>query len=197
MSVGKQISETIDKMQAGDPEGALFQLCATIEVTANKEFGRQGGSCYKDFIHQNLALITSVAFEGLKGHNLHIAYDHPKLKRNPDGVVPVQDILYHVVRCGLYHEAALPDSLKFTNEGEIRTDENGVLILPSALIYGLIIAVVVSPSNQDERAPKESMLKLGGFGIPVNKLWGRRGELLWLMDAVAEARRLLNAASAT
>lgn len=197
MSVGKRVSDTIDKMEAGDPDGALFQICAAVDFTAKNEFSNSGRRSYKDFIHQNLGLITDIAFGGRKILNLNLAYDHPEIKKNADGCVPVQDIFYHAVRCGLYHKTSLPDNLKFTDEMQIRIEEDGVLVLPSALIYGLITAVVVSPANRDEHAPKEGMLNFGDFPIPINKLWGRRDELLWLLDAVNEVKRLHTAASAT
>ncbi len=196
MTVGTRVSDTIDKMEISDPEGALFQICAAIDATAKTEFGKSGGSSYKNFIHQNLGLITDIAFGGCKILNLHLEYDHPKLKKNTDGCVPVQEILYHVVRCGLYHDASLPKDLKFTDERQIRT-KDGVLVLPSALIYGLIIAVVVSPVNCGEHVPKKSTLNLGGFPIPINKLWGCRDELLWLLDVVDENKRLQAAATAS
>lgn len=189
MSVGKRVSDTIDKMQLGDPEGALFQICAAIDVTAKTEFGKSGRGSYKDFVHQNLGLITNIAFGSCRILNLNLVYDHPDLTKNADGCVTIQDIFYHVIRCGLYHEASLPDNIKFTDEMQIRI-KDGVLILPSALIYGLITAVVVSPANRAELAPVEGMLNFGDFPIPINKLWGRRDELLWLLDAVNEVKRL-------
>jgi hypothetical protein len=196
MSVGKRVSDTIDKMEIGDPEGALFQICAAIDVTAKTAFGKPGRGSYKDFIHHNLGLITDIALGGRKILNLNLGYDHPDLKKNANDCVSVQDIFYHVVRCGLYHDASLPDNLKFTDEMQIRI-EDGVLILPSSLIYGLVIAVVVSPANRDQHTPKEGMLNLGNFPIPINKLWGRRDELLWLLDVVNEVKRLQTAATAT
>ena len=185
---------------------SLFQICAAIEITAKTEFGKKGRTAYKNFIHQNLALITDIAF-GVKIRNLTFRFDHPDLPKNADGHVPLQDIFYHVVRCGLYHEASLPGNLKFIDEMRISA-ENGVLILPSALIYGLVTAVIVSPANCSERAPIEFnldgrgipqtqriiMMDIGVFQIPINKLWGRREELLWLLDAVKDARRLKTAA---
>jgi hypothetical protein len=197
MSVGQRIADTIDKMQVGDPEGALFQIAAAIEVTAEHESKTSGRSSYKNFIGQHLGLITRIAFGGTKILNLRLAYDHPELKKNVDGCVSVQDIFYHAVRCGLYHKASLPDNLKFTHEKRISIEDGGTLVLPSALIYGLITSVVVSPANRAEYAPKEGMLNLGDFPIPINKLWGRRHELLWLLDAVDEVRRLRVAGSST
>src|SRR5262249_39182982 len=114
---------------------------------------------------------------------------HPEMKKNPEGVYTIEEILYHAVRCGLYHQAGLPSNLEFTSECQIRCN-HGALVLPASLIYGLILAVVVAPANQQEVAAGPSMLNLGDFPIPISKLWGRRTELLWLLDAMAEVTRL-------
>jgi hypothetical protein len=189
MSIGKRVSEAIDKMVASDPEGALFSICASLEATAVKEFGQKGRSSYKDFISQNLGLITDIALGGLRILNIQLAFDHPEMKKNADDIYPIEEIFYHAVRCGLYHQAELPSNLHFTNNCQICTD-NGVLFLPASLVYGFIVAVVVAPVNSGEIAAKPGMLKLGQFPIPISKLWGRRAELLWLLDAEAEATRL-------
>ncbi len=197
MNIGDRVTDAIDKMAAADPEGALFQICAAIEVTAKNEFGKPGRGSYKDFIHQNLGLITDIAFGGSKFLNINLGYEHPSLKKNVDGCVPIQDILYHVVRCGLYHDARLPDDLKFADEHQIRMEEHGTLVMPSSLVYGLITAVVVSPTNRGECGSNEGTLNLDNFPIPLSKLWGRREELLWLLDVCNEVRRLHKAASET
>ncbi|HEV3136978.1 MAG TPA: hypothetical protein VGZ26_03725 [Pirellulales bacterium] len=96
---------------------------------------------------------------------------------------------------GLYHEAKLPTNLKFIDEAKFY-NENGVLCLPAALVYGFIAAVVVAPVNAGERLTKEGQLNFGEFPILINKLWGRRNELLWLLDAVNELHSLRAAAGA-
>lgn len=189
MSIGKRVSDAIDKMEGSDPEGALFAICAALEATAVKEFGQKGRSSYKDFISENLGLITDVALGGRRILNLRLAFDHPEMKKNADGAYPIEEIFYHAVRCGLYHEAGLPSNLQFTSELQIRCN-NGALVLPASLVYGLIIAVVVAPVNVSEAAVKPSMFNMGTFPVPISKLWGRRAELLWLLDAEAEVTRL-------
>lgn len=191
MSIGKRVSEAIDKMQAGDPESALFAICAAIEATAAKELGRTGRSTYKTFIHDNLAIITQVAFTR-RVMNLHVAFDHSSqsIKTGPNGECSVEDIFYHAVRCGLYHSAELPLNLRFIDEKKISC-EGGVLHLPSALIYGLITAVVIAPVNRDEVANASPMFNWGsGFRIPVSLLWGRRAEFQWLLDVEMESLRI-------
>lgn len=187
MSIGKRVAETIGKMASRDPEGALFQICSAIDVTAAAEYKQKGKSSYKRFLHDNLGLITDIAFGGKKILNINLEYDHPNINKTPEGLSSIQDIIYHAVRCGLYHEAGLRDDLKFTDEQKIYT-EGGILVLPSSLIYGLTVAVVVSPSNEYESSPKPSVLNFGNFSIPISKLWGRRAELLWLLEVEKDVK---------
>lgn len=183
MSVGKRVADTVEKMAANDPEGALFQICAAIDATAARETGKSGRSSYKAFIKQNLALITQIAFSGRTVLGMNLAIDHASVKRDAKGTASIEDILYHVVRCGLYHQAALPKELQFTDQVQIHM-KDGRLLLPSSLINGLIVAVVVSPANRGELCSELSTLNLGAAILPLNKLWGRREELLWLLDAI-------------
>lgn len=189
MSVGDRVQEAFSKMEVSDFEGALFAICAAIDATATTEFGKSGRSSYKQFIHQNLGLITEIGFGGLRMLNLNIQFDHPKIKKDAKGLCSIQDILYHAVRCGLYHDAKLTDKVKFTDEHQTRVEKDR-LILPSSLIYGFIIAVVVSPVNKSENCSKAFMMNIGDLHIPLSKLWGQRDNLLWLLDAINEANRL-------
>ena len=108
MSIGKRVAEAVEKMDAGDPEGALFQISSAIDATAKREFSKAGRRSYKDFVHDNLALITDITFQGTRILNLHFAFDHPQIAKDSSGTCTIQDILYHAVRCGLYHDSALP-----------------------------------------------------------------------------------------
>ena len=191
MSVGKRVEDAIAKMDEGDPEGALFQISSAIDATAKKERNKGGRTSYKDFIHENLGLITNVAFGGKSILNLHLGYKHPEIETDDKGLCTVQDVFYHAVRCCLYHEATLPDNLRFTDEGQIRLDA-GALVLPSALVYGLISAVVVSPANANERVSGCSVLNLGKEPMLLNCLWGKRDEFLWLLEMRKQTLAALN-----
>jgi hypothetical protein len=171
-------------MAASDWEGALFATCAALEATAVKEVGRNGRRSYKEFVHDNLASITDIAF-GARVLNINLRFDHPQMKTSSDGVHSIEEILYVAVRCGLYHEAALPINLRSADKCEISC-VNEELVLPASLINRLITAVI-APVNASESAPRSSVLNLGPVPIPVNKLWGRRAELLWPMEVQKEA----------
>ncbi|MFC1736633.1 hypothetical protein ACFL1X_10995 [Candidatus Hydrogenedentota bacterium] len=190
MSIGQRVSDTIQKLQESNPESALHQICAAIEATVKRESGAGGRSNYKNFIQQNMELITRIAFNSISGKNMYFELAHPDLPKDSNGVSSIQDIFYHVVRCGLYHDAKLPDNLRFCDGKKIFTDTDGVLVLPSELIDGLLIAVVTSSVNSKERALGDYVLTFPYANIAVNSLWGRRNELIWLLDAIAETRRI-------
>lgn len=185
MSISKRITEAVQKMAENDAEGALLPLSSAVDATATKHFSRSGRKSYKDFIHENLDLITKVAF-GKSIMNINLKYHHLDLDTGPDGLCTIQDILYHVVRCGLAHAAELPSTLKFVNENKWQVEDN-LLVLPASIVYGLITAVVVCPENADQTISVEYGLNVRGFQIGLNKLWGKKQELLNLfaaMDAI-------------
>jgi len=192
MSIGNRIDDAVNKVYAGDNEGALFSVCSAIEATAKKEYGAGGRSNYKKFIHDNLELITGIAFDGKSISTLCLGYSHPELKHSKDGAYPFQDIVYHAIRCGFYHDAKMPEDIEFTSGGVISVMK-GRLLLPQSLIYGLVVAIVVSPKNENETASENCMISFGDFSIPFTKLWGRRQEMLWLISVRKENLRIANA----
>jgi hypothetical protein len=182
VSIAKRVAETVEKMAQNDAEGSLLPISSAVDATATKHFNRRGRKSYKDFIHENLGLITKVGF-GPSVMNINLKYDHPDLETEPDGLCTIQDILYHVVRCGLAHSAELPSTLKFVDENKIQV-ENDLLVLPSSLIYGLIAAVVVCPENTDQTIAENYGLNVRGFQIALNDLWGKKTELENLFAAM-------------
>lgn len=182
MSIAKRIAEAIDKMAQNDAEGALLPVSAAIDATATKYFGEIGRKSYKNFLHENFGLITKVGL-GPAILNLHLEYDHPDIQRNADGTCTIQDILYHVVRCGLAHRAELPSNLRFTDEYQFTTQGN-VLILPASLVYGMVVAVVMCPVNTDQSVAEQYGINVRGFQIQLNKLWGKKEEVLNLFAAM-------------
>jgi len=183
MSIAKRLEEAIEKMARGDPEGALLPVCTAIDATATKHYGMRGRKSYKDFIDGNLGLVTRFAFGGVSVLHMRVKYSHPDAPKDADGMCTFQDVLYHVVRSGLVHKAALPDTLKFTSEGVFKVEE-GSLLLPSALIFGFIIAVVACPANREERIGRDTSFAYRGLRLELNHVWGKKKELEDLFSAV-------------
>lgn len=182
MSIAKRVTEAIDKMAKNDAEGALLPICTAIDATVKRYRGASGRKNYKDFLHENLGLITKVGL-GSAISNFHLKYDHPDIQQNTDGTCQIQDILYHAVRCGLTHEAKLPPNLRFTDEYKFAA-EDGILILPASLIQGMIVAVVACPVNSDQSVSENYEINIRGFQIKLNKLWGKQKEILNLFTVM-------------
>jgi hypothetical protein len=173
--IGKRVAEAFVKLHSADYEGALIPTSISVDATAKKARTGEGtGAAYKGFLRDNLNLITRVAMGGggISNLNLGGGYSHPKLHPNADGFFPVEQLLYHVVRCGLLHEGCLPSEIQFVAEARI---EGGArLTVPAGFIVGMLAAVVVAPVNAGERVPVDY-----GFVFPtgrsarVNELWGR------------------------
>lgn len=187
MSIGKLVSEAIDKMNANDPEGALFSLCAAVEKTAELEYGQSGRASFKRFIQDNVRLIVRFVFPGHSAGGFKFAYSHPHPKPShpTGGMWTIEDVLYHAVRCGLYHDVEIPANITFSKDNTF-SGGGGQITIPAKLVNGIIIAVVVAPSNSHEKAEGDFTVTWRNERLPLNTLWGKREELLRMMDA-AEA----------
>jgi len=162
MSIGKRVAEAIQKMSTGDSEGALIPTSIAVAATAQKQFPhKKNNESYKRFIRHYLPTITRASLGGLSTTGLRFRYSHPDIKAAPDGTASIEQILYHSVRCGLLHNAQLPKGLSVTSEGKIGV-ENGILVLPDSLVFGLLLAVVISPMNANEAAPDDCMIEHRG-----------------------------------
>ncbi len=80
--------------------------------------------------------------------------------------------MYFVVRCGLVHEAEIPDTQEFTQDALISV-RDGRLTLPAGFIYGLIVAVIASPANAGEQSETHYQINVDGEALPLHEFWGR------------------------
>jgi hypothetical protein len=196
MSVRKRVEEAMGKIIANDPEAALFQICAAIEETSKREGRRPAGKKgYKEFLGHWMPIISGFGL-GHMIRGLKIPYSHPKIPASPDGSCKFEDIVYHVVRCGLYHSASLPNDIVFTeNElGGGNTSPVGALKLPTRIVTGLIMAIVASPANAAETCDPGYFLEFNGELFFLNQWWGKATDLLDRMVVLEDAQ---DAASAS
>lgn len=62
------------------------------------------------------------------------------LKPDKNGYVDMEQIIYHVLRCGLVHECNIEETIHFTDK-TIIGDWEEKFYLPQKIIWGLIEAV--------------------------------------------------------
>ena|SRR6185437_7655470 len=175
MGIGKRVSEAFAKMIENDPEQALIQICAPIEETSQLE-GRPGGKkSYKAFLSDNIGIICGFGL-GRMLAGLKISYAHPEIEASPDGTCSLEQIAYHIFRCGVYHRSGLPGSIQFT-DNRIGPGEGGILEIPKHIVTGLIMSVVASPVNSREICTPGRFVQINGQEFHVNEWWGKADEL--------------------
>lgn len=191
MSIGKRVTEALQRWMAEDADGALIPASVAIDATAQKLYGKPGRGSYKQFIRDNMPLITRVAFGGSMAKEIRLRVP-PKvlaksaeIKVDGNGSCGIDEILYHLIRCGLLHEATLPNglSVQFKSPGGFNVQDD-FLEIPGSLIFGSMVAVVCCPANTGEIMQADLCLDLSGYQIPFNKLWGKKDRLWNLYEAV-------------
>ncbi len=178
MSIAKKVVQAIEEMARNDPEAALTSASIAVAATARLAHPKlKDNEAHKQFLNDNMGLIASIALPVIRVTGqaklvLGGKYTHPRVKAAKDGYTSLADILYHVVRCSLVHEAGLPSNVQFS-EGTL-VSQPDKLVLPRTIVSGLIVAVVVATVNKAEMIAPSYQFTFGGKSIPLNDLWGRR-----------------------
>lgn len=195
MGIPDRVLSAVQHMQNGAYESALHDICSAIEPTAKAEYGGSGPEVYKRFVTENTLLITRLAFGGGGIEEMNFGFSHPRIRETADGLSGFDAMVYTAIRCGLYHESSMPPNLVFHAGAEIEVKDD-LLRLPSSIIHGIIIAVVVSPVNAAQTGGGSAGIVCGGVRVPFELLWGRRRELLWLLDVNLAVHRQSRESSA-
>ena len=180
MSIGKRVTEAIEKYQARDFEGALIPACIAIDATAKKEFPKVKtvGARYKSFLRNYMWMIGLVGLRGIVARNIRLKYIPPNLKPGPDGCVPIEDILYEIIRCGLLHEAGVADYIVLSDDVILGYDGDRYVI-SAALPLGLTVAAMISPTNSIEKlANPKFTITIGRKKFVASQLWGQHDSLI-------------------
>jgi len=175
-AIGNRVTEAFGHMVAGDAREALFDICAAAERTARQEGYSRNRTGFKAFVIDNIPIIAAIGI-GPALAGLRFQFSHPDIPASSDGTCGIEDIIYHLARCGLYHDASMTNAIRFS-EKTIGPDGSGNLQLPRMLVTGLIVAVVASPASSDQITDDQHWFSCNGQVFYLNKLWGKRDDLL-------------------
>ena len=94
------------------------------------------------FLKKYFRIICEYGFSGISADNIRIKVNvtHNALKPNQNGYVDMEQIIYHIIRCGLVHECNIDDTISFTNTTYIG-DWDEKFYLPKNIILGLIASI--------------------------------------------------------
>jgi hypothetical protein len=176
MSVASFVASSIDEYHAGRYDVALALACAAIDATATKsigDFSVHNAERFKTFLENNMRIITSFGFPGIVAGGIRIrCRSVPDLRTDSDGYVSIADIIYHIVRCGLIHECLIDQRIGFVQETYIG-DFDRTFRIPRSVIFGLLMAVILSTSNADQVFDRPYSESIGGVVMDLQSLWGR------------------------
>lgn len=145
MSVRTRIEDARLLASAGRMEGAFVQVLIAAAATSRKRYAQSewnDGEAFKNFIYDELGVIT-----GCAKYNVEIPFQGKR--------VPLEDILYHHLRCQLFHEGEMPDTIVF-QEPVVKHGKKVTAMhlgtplgFPTGWIERLVEAVWLAPENDD------------------------------------------------
>lgn len=178
MAISNFVSAGIALHNKGKMDVSLALICSAIDATSKKMFRNDSNNCrIKKFVKLNMSIITKYGFPGLIATDIKIkCIDIPyNLKPDRDGYVGIEDIIYHVIRCGLIHECEIDNLVEFTDT-TIIGDFIGKFKIPKQLFWGLALSVIFSHVNVDEPIYDEVLININGMGYNLQELWGKELE---------------------
>lgn len=134
-------------------EEAFCLVCAALDAAAKEQYPdiKTVGERYKRFISANFRIICNKGFPGISADSIRIKVIDARihdLKLDENGYVGMEDIIYYSIRCGLVHDCAINQAIKFTDNTYIGNWENGLFLLPRSIILGLVDAIKMSLSQR-------------------------------------------------
>ena len=175
ITIGYRIKEAIDYMDQGKIELALTPTCIALDMTAQSYYAKQNSSKkdYKNYVKEYFWLITYMGLPGILSNSLKIPFIHPNVALDADGFCSLEEIIYHVIRCGLVHSTGVDPKIKWNNVISLGLDESGNLLLSSKLIWGLIGSVIFSDINNNQKIDDIYWISIADFKYFINDAWGK------------------------
>ena len=187
MAIEDRVDRGFRSLAEKDYESALIAASIAVDATAKRERRNlSNNKAYKAFIKSNMPIITRFSMGGTTVYgDFRLGWTNPDVRADADGLVNLEQILYHVVRCGLVHEAELPSSVVICEENRIGSNDQGQLILPSTIVVGLLVAVIASPRNKNCVSMMQWTVDWGDGPTVVTDYWGEKLKLLKEIESPA------------
>lgn len=176
VTVGDRVQSMIDHMEKGELDLALSDICIALDITSQKYYGmtKSSRTTYKEFLKENIWMIVATGMGSLIVESIKLPFQHTDIKYDADGYCTLEQIIYHVMRCGLVHGTGENNKIIWNNLIPLGIDEAGNLQLSPSFIWGLALAVIVSEVNKDERVKDTCWISTMTFKYLINDLWGKR-----------------------
>jgi hypothetical protein len=184
ITIGQRVQYSIEAVERGEFEHALEHASIALVLTAKAYYktSKNNDANYKDFLKEYSWLIEmmslgSVNLDESKFGNYPLESLSGEEIKDPT----FQDFLYHIVRCGLANDEALPPCFSFkSKEGFIYNAD--IIALPNKLIWGLLAAIVFCPINAMQKTSDGYWLSLAEHKFIINETWGKEDLILQIYE---------------
>ena len=176
VSVGQRVLSMIDHMTKGEIELALSDICIAIDITSQKYYNEpnSSASCYKRFLKENIWMIVVTGMGSLITEAVKLPFTHKDIKSDYEGYCTLEQIIYHVMRCGLIHGTGEESKIVWNTNVPLAIDKDQNLNISPSFIWGLALCVITCPVNLHERVGDYCWISMATFKYLINDLWGKR-----------------------
>ena len=175
MSIGSFVSSALRLFEEGKYDVALSLACSAVDATSAKMFPNESKNNvrYKEFLKKNMRVITTFGMPGLSAGGIRMKCKNiPGIKTDAEQMAGLEDIIYHIIRCGLIHQCEIEEVIEFTQRTMLGDFEKKFGI-PYAIIIGLLMSVILAKENENENILTVHQLNLNGINVDLNSLWGK------------------------
>jgi hypothetical protein len=172
-TVGELVREAMDLVDRGFYEQAFVPTAAAISETARKAFQKDESSDddRKRFLKENWQLISFMGMGSALPLPMNISFGFKRIVPTFNVHHGAEEIILYVISQTLKINK-LPDTIALNNKG-IFEIKNNRLLLPKAVVSGLLGSVIFHPSNKDETIADKYWMSISDFKMFVSELWGR------------------------
>ncbi len=191
-AIANFVLESIKNYHESKYDIALSLVCSAIDATSKKEYPGidNNGKRIKKFLAENTRIISVFGLPGIACSGLRIGYNPPLGKENKDlikqkdqnGLIGLEDVIYHAIRCNIIHECKPDPGIKFIEETMIG-DFDQEFYLPSRILIGLLFSVIFSSVNEIEKTNSNFEVKIGDKIYGIDDLWGKKDEILEIYES--------------
>lgn len=174
--IGRRIDECLSKLKDSDGENAFIQLSIAIEATSKLAYPNTKSSAQrnKQFLRDSMPFVFWSLTNGMPTTNKSFNF----IMKEGGKEIPLEKVMYKLLRCSLVHEATMPDIVEFVDK-EYIANINGKIILPLAIILSYCWAVIAHPVNKGVHLEKNYMMCPYGSTTQynLNNCWGNEEKL--------------------
>ena len=172
-TVGELVQEAMDFADRGLYAQAYLPTVAAISATAAKIYQKDklSNDDYRRFIKENWQLISFMGMSAALPLPMNIPFGFKRIVPTFNVHHGAEEIILYVISQTLLINK-LPDVISINNQGTFEI-KNKRLLLPKALVSGLLGSVIFHPLNRDETIGDKYWISISDFKMFVSELWGR------------------------